>query len=106
MTPLSMANALRKENGELRGLTGSGEPGLSVVLGGTAKEEGADSLRMTGGAGQVSSVSRIASAHRDMRLAAVAAGQPPSGGGSGTGGSGGGSGVSKPPQGRPPGQAK
>lgn len=86
MTPLSMMNALRRENGELRGLTGSGEPGLSVVLGGTAKEEGADSVRMTGGAGQVSSVSRIAAAHRDVRLAAVAAGRPPASGGGGMGG--------------------
>lgn len=82
----SMMQSLRSENGSLRGLTGSGEPGLFTLLGGTAPEQGAGAYRMTGGAGQTSTVSRLAEAYRDTRLAAVAAGQVvPSTGGSGGG---------------------
>ena len=83
MTEITQAMML--ENGNMRALLGSGEPGLNAVLGGTVKEEGADSLRMTGGAGQVSATSRIARSYNDVRLAAVAAGNPvpPAGGGGG-----------------------
>lgn len=96
--------SLRNENGGLRGLTGSGEPGLFTLLGGTAAETG--NTKFTGGAGQVSATSRLAQAYRDVRLAAVASGQAvqapgANGGASGTGGISG-------PGGRPPlpGQAR
>lgn len=100
MTPRGMQATLRGENAELRGLTGSGEPGLSALLGGTVEEQSANELRITGGAGQVSAVSRVAQAHKDRRIAAVAAGRPPVSSG-GTGG-----GNAKPPQDRPRNQAK
>lgn len=80
---------LAEENGQLRGLTGSGRPGLYSVLGGTVTEEGADTLTLTGGAGQTSGTSKIARAHNDVRLAAVAAGAAVPGPGAG-GGAGGG----------------
>lgn len=81
----SLMMSIRNENGGLRGLTGSGEPGLFTLLGGTGVEEGANAYRMTGGAGQVSSVARVASAHRDVRLAAVASGTSGAGQVSGSG---------------------
>lgn len=90
---MEIMEALKEENGKLRGLTGSGEPGLYSLLGGTASEQNGQQLRFTGGAGQVSATSRIAQAHRDVRLAAVARGtsipSAPDGGGAG-GGTGGG----------------
>lgn len=70
-----MMAAMREENGELRGLTGAGKPGLYTLLGGTATDGGADSTLFTGGAGQVSSTSRLAAVYKDTRLAAVAAGR-------------------------------
>lgn len=65
---------LRNENGALRGLSGSGEPGLHTLLGGTGEEKDASGLKTFGGAGQVSAVARMAEAYKDTRLAAVAAG--------------------------------
>lgn len=84
MNGMRMANDLRAGNGELRGLIGSGEPGLYTLLGGTATEQDAQSLRFLGGSGQVSATSRLAIAHRDVRLASVASGTAvPSGGAAG-----------------------
>lgn len=79
MNGIRMANDLRAGNGELRGLAGSGEPGLYTVLGGTAVEQDGEQMRMLGGAGQVSATSRLAQVHRDVRLAAVASGSSPGG---------------------------
>lgn len=70
----AVAKGIRTENGELRGLLGSGEPGLFTLLGGSSEELEGDRLRMTGGPGQVSGTSRVARAHKDVRLAAVASG--------------------------------
>lgn len=70
----AIAKGIRAENAELRGLLGSGEPGLFTLLGGSSAELEGDHLRMTGGAGQVSGTSRVARAHKDVRLAAVASG--------------------------------
>lgn len=75
----AITHGLRAENGALRGLTGQGEPGLWTLLGGTGAEEDANSLRLGGGAGQVSGTSRVARAYRDTRIAYVAAGQSPGG---------------------------
>lgn len=97
-----LMDALREENGKLRGLTGSGQPGLYSVLGGTVEEQNSSDLKLMGGAGQVSATSRIAMAHRDVRLAAVARGTSVPA--PGTGGGGGGSG--RPGGNRPPTQAK
>lgn len=66
--------SLRNENGGLRGLAGSGEPGLHTLLGGTGEELDAGSLTITGGAGQSSGTAKLALAHRDVRLASVASG--------------------------------
>lgn len=94
-----MMRSLRNENGSsLRGLCGQGEPGLYTLLGGTGIEEDASGYTFTGGAGQVSSVARLAKVHKDVRLAAIAAGNNPDGStGSGPGlGPAGGSGSPKP----------
>jgi len=71
----SLMVSLRNENGGLRGLTGSGEPGLATLLGGTSPELGAGDYTTTGGPGQTSSAARLARAARDVRLAAVASGR-------------------------------
>lgn len=70
----SLMRSLRTENGGLRGLSGSGEPGLATLLGGTSPELGANAYTITGGPGQTSSATRLARANRDTRLAAVASG--------------------------------
>lgn len=70
----SLMISLRNENGGLRGLTGSGEPGLATLLGGTSPELDASGYTITGGPGQTSAATRLARAHRDRRLAAVGAG--------------------------------
>lgn len=70
----SVIRGLANDNGTLRGLTGQGEPGLATLLGGTAPELDSDSYTLGGGSGQVSSVSRLARAQRDIRVAYVAAG--------------------------------
>lgn len=80
----SMYQSLRTENGSLRGLSGSGEPGLWTLLGGTSAELEAGQLKFSGGAGQVGSTAKLARAHKDVRLAAVAAGTAPSGSGGGS----------------------
>lgn len=83
----ALMREMRLQNGDLRGLTGSGQPGLHTLLGGTAPEQDASGLRFGGGPGQVSATARLAEAHRDLRLAAVAGGSSvPSGGGGGMGG--------------------
>lgn len=79
----SLYVSLRNENGALRGRIGSGEPGMWTLLGGTGEELDSGSLTLTGGAGQVGSTAKLARAHKDMRLAAVAAGY--AGGGFGGG---------------------
>ncbi len=85
-----MMRSLRNENGSsLRGLSGQGEPGLYTLLGGTGIEEDASGYTFSGGAGQVSSVAKLAKAHKDVRLAGVAAGTIPAGGSGGSGGPGG-----------------
>lgn len=104
MTPLGMQAALRGENAELRGLTGSGEPGLATLLGGTAPEKSGNDLSQMGGPGQVSATSRLAQVHKDQRIRAVASGTSIPSGSFGTGYTPGGS--SKPPQDRPRTQAK
>lgn len=73
------------ENGEQRGLTGSGQPGLHTLLGGTGSQEGAETLRFGGGAGQVSATAKLARAHKDLRLAAVVSGTAPPSRGEGGG---------------------
>lgn len=70
----AIIRGLANENGTLRGLTGQGEPGLATLLGGTAPELDSDGYTLGGGSGQVSSVSRLARAQRDIRVAYVAAG--------------------------------
>lgn len=70
----SIIRGLANDNGTLRGLTGQGEPGLATLLGGTSPELDSDQLTLGGGAGQVSSVSRLARANKDTRIAAVASG--------------------------------
>lgn len=86
----SLYRSLRNENGGMRGLTGSGEPGLHTLLGGTGEELDSGSLTITGGPGQSSGVAKLARAHRDTRLAAVASGTSGGarlpGGGAGSGG--------------------
>jgi hypothetical protein len=78
MTPGSMIRNLAGQNAAAsRGVTGQGEPGLYTLLGGTGVEEDASAYRTAGGVGQTSSVARLARAHNDLRLAAVAAGLPP-----------------------------
>lgn len=85
---MGMIADLTGGNGSLRGLLGSGQPGLSTLLGGTSPEGDSSEYTMTGGPGQVSSTTRIAKAYRDTRLAAVASGAtvPATGGGGGGGG--------------------
>jgi hypothetical protein len=77
----AIVHGLRSENNSLRGLSGQGEPGLWTLLGGTGAEEDASAYQLTGGAGQVSSTSRVARAYRDVRVANVSAGLPPNTGG-------------------------
>lgn len=78
-----MMMSLSNENGGLRGLTGSGEPGLFTLLGGTSPELDASGYTTTGGPGQVSAITRLALAQRDVRLRAVATGTPVPGSGAG-----------------------
>ena len=85
----SVIRGLANDNGTLRGLTGQGEPGLWTLLGGAGEEEDAEGLTLSGGAGQVSSTSRLARSVRDTQLAGVASGRIPNtptppGGGPGT----------------------
>lgn len=77
---MSIATDLKRENGQMRGLTGSGRPGLHTLLGGTGEELDAGGLTLTGGSAQVSGTSKLAQAYRDTRLAAVAAGRTEPGG--------------------------
>lgn len=69
-----MYQSLRTENGSLRGRTGSGEPGLWVLLGGTGDELDSGGLTLTGGSGAVGATAKLARAKNDVRLAAVAGG--------------------------------
>lgn len=74
MTPAEMMLDLAGDNGRLRGVTGSGRPGLHTLLGGTGSQEGADRITLSGGSGPMSSAAKLARAHQDLRLAAVASG--------------------------------
>lgn len=76
----AISHGLRAENGSLRGLTGQGEPGLWTLLGGTGAEQDADTLRLAGGAGQVSATSRIARVNGERLVAGVASGDAGGGG--------------------------
>jgi len=73
----AIIRGLANDNGTLRGLTGQGEPGLWTLLGGVAEEEDSSGLPLGGGAGQVSSVSRLARANKEVLLAGVASGRIP-----------------------------
>lgn len=89
----SLFRSLRTDNGGLRGLTGSGEPGMHTLLAGTGQEQDASSLKIAGGAGQSSGYTKLAQAHHDVRVrggnsSAIASG--PSAGGGARGGEGGG----------------
>lgn len=65
----ALQRGTRGENGSLRGLTGAGQPGLHVLLGGTGEQPGAEAYTITGGSGQVAAVARAAQGHRDVRVA-------------------------------------
>jgi hypothetical protein len=79
----TLFRSLRTENGDLRGRTGSGEPGLYTLLGGTGTERDAAS-----GSGASGGGSPLYRGQRDVRLGAAAAaaardGRPAAGGGYG-----------------------
>jgi hypothetical protein len=89
----SLMTDMKGENGKLRGLTGSGEPGLFTLLGGTSPEMDSSGYTFGGGPGQVSATAKVARAHKDVRIAALSSGQsvpgtgaPGGGGGRGPGG--------------------
>lgn len=85
----AIIRALAADNSDtLRGLTGQGEPGFWTLLGGTSREQDSSSLRLNGGLGQVSAVSRLARARGENLIAAVAAGSSSGGGGTSGGGTG------------------
>lgn len=69
----SLFRSLRTDNGDLRGLTGSGEPGMHTLLGGTGEELDAAGVRLGGGGGASTGYAKLARAHRDVRLGAAAA---------------------------------
>lgn len=81
----ALFRSLRTENGDLRGLTGSGEPGMHTLLGGTGSELDASQVSLGAGAGASTGYAKLARAHRDVRvLGSAAAGgavQPAGGGG-------------------------
>jgi hypothetical protein len=91
---MNLRELMLNENTGMRFRTGSGKPGLNVLLGGSVKDEGVTDTFSTGG-GAFTSTAKLARGHKDVRLAQVASGQ--SGGGSttpvgiGGGGNGGGS---------------
>jgi hypothetical protein len=62
----NLFRSLRTENGDLRGRTGSGEPGLYTLLGGTGTEK-------AGSAGAAGGYSKLATPLRDVRVSAAAA---------------------------------
>lgn len=64
---------LQEENSGVRFRTGQGKPGLNILLGGTLQEE--DVGDTFGGGGSIGATARLASAYRDTRKAAVAAGR-------------------------------
>lgn len=70
----AIVHSLAAENGSLRGLTGQGEPGLWTLLGGTGAELDATGYRSGGGAGQVSSTSRVSRVRGDTLVAGVSSG--------------------------------
>lgn len=76
----TLFRSLRTENGDLRGRTGLGEPGLYTLLGGTEREQEA-----AGGGGAGGGRTRMFSAHRDVRVLGTTAGvvRTTSGGGEG-----------------------
>ena len=62
----NLFRSLRTENGDLRGRTGSGEPGLHLLLGGTGAEQ-------AGSAGASGGYSKLATPLRDVRVGGAAA---------------------------------
>jgi hypothetical protein len=95
---MKLRDMMLEENTGMRFRTGSGKPGLNVVLGGTVQGEGVTDTFSTGG-GAFGATAKLARGHKDVRLAQIASGQ--SGGGSTWGGGddgGGGTGVPGIPQ--------
>lgn len=64
----TLFRSLRTENGDLRGLTGSGEPGMHTLLGGTGSELDAGGVAMGGGGGASTGYAKLARAQRDVRV--------------------------------------
>lgn len=63
-----MFRSLRNDSGQLRGLSGSGEPGLHTLLGGTGAELDASGVSMGSGGGAATGYAKLARAHVDVRL--------------------------------------
>jgi hypothetical protein len=77
---MNLRDLMLDENTGMRFRTGSGKPGLNVVLGGTVQNEGVTDTFTTGG-GAFTSTAKLARGHKDVRLAQVASGQSSGGGG-------------------------
>jgi hypothetical protein len=71
----TLFRSLRTENGDLRGLTGSGEPGMHTLLGGTGQERDASGVALASGGGSSTGYAKLAQAHHDVRVAGGAAAQ-------------------------------
>jgi hypothetical protein len=69
----SLFRSLRSDNGDLRGLTGSGEPGMHTLLGGTGEELTAAGTSLASGGGASTGYAKLARAHKDVRMASLAA---------------------------------
>lgn len=87
--------SMQEEYSGLRQRTGSGKPGLNVLLGGTVTDEGTSDT--FGGAGAIGATARLATAYKDTRVKQVASGSSSSGP-IGGGGGGGGNYRPRPPQ--------
>lgn len=96
---MNLRAMMLEENTGMRFRTGSGKPGLNVVLGGSVQDEGVTDTFSTGG-GAFTTTAKLARGHKDTRLAQVASGQSgaPSGGSSPGGGGVGGGGSGTVPQ--------
>lgn len=82
---MNLREMMLEENTGMRFRTGSGKPGLNVVLGGTVQGEGVTDTFAAGG-GAFSATAKLARGHKDVRLAQVASGQSGYGNGSSWGG--------------------
>jgi hypothetical protein len=84
VTPGMMTRDLASKNIGARGLTGQGEPGLHVLLGG-----GEGQAPEFGGSSSGAAFARLSASHKDRRLAGILAAQASGQGGrSGSGGRG------------------